>query len=159
MPEVDDEGEGEMSLTRFNDDAVEYNQLQLDSVRNNFALPHVRKTAYVATSDGTATVIAAVPVPADSVIYCKALVVAIKTDGSEVSRTDLTHLFFRDGSANVAAAGSATEVEVETITGTASAVTMVANTTNQTIDIKVAGEAATALKWVAVYEYFGCKAA
>lgn len=114
---------------------------------------YVSDIAKVSTADDTATVIYSIPVALSTAVSGRALIVGKKSDSTASLATHVTNFSGRRGSSgNVAEAAAETVVTAEDSGGTP-AVTVVANTTDQTIEIKVTGISAETWYWEAFVEY------
>lgn len=106
----------------------------------------VRENFILSTPDATATVIAYIPVAVGEAAGIKAFIVGMKSDASASLVRDLTWAVHRQSAGNVTSGGAAQGVDLEDSPG-APAVTVNANTTAQTAEIKVAGIAAETWHW------------
>lgn len=113
---------------------------------------------FVSTPDGNAVIAKAIAVGEDEAVFVEVDYVVMRSTGAEAGRGKYTHGFRRDGSGNITAIGSATSVAVDDSSGTP-ALTVAANTTDQTMDITVTGEASKVFKWALRYTTMTVKAA
>lgn len=114
---------------------------------------YVSDIAKISTADNTATVIYSIPMALSSAVSGRALVVGKKSDSTASIGAHVTNFSGRRGSSgNVAEPAAETVVTGEDSSGTP-AVTVVANTTDQTIEIKVTGISAETYYWEAFVEY------
>lgn len=106
-------------------------------------------TGKVQTTDATATTIFSVPMPASSSCFVNisfACSNAAFTTG--LAQTPITGYFLRSAAGNVVSAGTTVAVGLNiSLAVNPPVLTMVANTSTQSIDIKVTGQAATTYNW------------
>lgn len=111
----------------------------------------VKKQFSAETANATPVVVYAHPLPelgsAMIVAYCH----AVQDDATQTLRTTYTHAFRRAASGNVTAVGSATSATANDSAGTPT-FTIAANTSDQTIDLTLTGEAATNYYWLVEVE-------
>ena len=98
------------------------------------------------TTDATATVVHAEPIAEAQCAYIIVEALGQRGDASESIRTNIRHLFKREAEGDVTVQGTAASVTANTSSGTPT-VTIVANTTDQTADVTVTGEAAKDFEW------------
>lgn len=130
---------------------------QLSGVRANapgknviaYAIDPDAYNATEQTTDATATVVKSIPLCAGDAVYIEVVARAVKSDLSSDANYRYAGLFYRTASGNVTQAGSTTAIatDIETGGGVTWTLTMIANTTDQTVDITVTGEAATTIDW------------
>lgn len=127
-------------------------QLITAAVAGSQAEGTVHMNAAVTTTDATVTVIASIPVAQLEGCAVEALVTGYRADFAAGIFRHLACGFRRATAGNVTALGAATGADVEDSAGTP-AVTIAANTTAQTIELRVAGIAAETYKWEAHVSY------
>ena len=110
-----------------------------------------RKVAILQTVNATPVDLTTIDVAEGEAFYVYAKIVARKSDGSERALYDLKGLFYRNTAGNVAQQGSTQVVEIES--AVAWDADLVADTGNQTVDIKITGEAAN-VDWKCEVLYF-----
>jgi hypothetical protein len=103
-------------------------------------------TSTVTTSNNTATLIAAIPVPELSAVTITGEVAGAKTDYTAALGATFSATFRRASGGNVTLVGGATVTVVED-SSSSPTVTVTANTGTQTIDIKVTGVTAEDWTW------------
>ncbi|TXH14434.1 MAG: hypothetical protein E6R03_09225 [Hyphomicrobiaceae bacterium] len=108
--------------------------------------------AAVTTTDATVTVIASIPVAQLEGCTVEALVTGFKSDFTAGIFRHLACGFRRASAGNVTAIGAASGADVEDSAGTP-AVTIAANTTAQTVELRVTGIVAETYKWEAHISY------
>lgn len=108
----------------------------------------VRESAVLTTTDATATVIYSTPaVATGEAVVVKALVVGKKSDGTAAAGIEKIATFRRQAAGNVTLVGA---VQGTTQTdGVTPAITIAANTTAQTAEVKVTGIAEETWLWEA----------
>jgi len=115
-------------------------------------------TLYAATTDATQTTLALpgggswLTLPADASWVFSVMVIgrSDESDGNDSAAYRIEGCIARDESSNTALVGSVTKTVIaESAGATAWDVTVEANDTNESLDVKVTGEAATNIKWVA----------
>lgn len=113
----------------------------------------VIKTFSGTTTNDTATVIYAHPLGELAGVTMLVSVIGLKTDATEMIRAVVSSGFRR------AAAGNVTEVSTDTAVASAEdssgtpTVTLVANTSNQTVDVTITGETSKNINWLVAVEY------
>lgn len=112
---------------------------------------HEAAMASGSTTNNTATVLAAIPVGEDELVIVRAFGGALRDTGAEALWTDAVLGFRRDGSGNVTAVGSVNTRTANDSSGTPT-ITLVANTTDQTVDVTVTGETSKNFEWALRYE-------
>ena len=105
----------------------------------------------IVTADATATVIRAIPVALNTVAHGVVRIVGKKTGAADSIASESIFGFVNNGG-TTAALATATNRPLENSAGTP-AVTVVANNTNDTFDITVAGIAAESWTWSGYVEY------
>lgn len=131
-----------------------FSQILLQTHNSSAASQVIKKSLEpITTADATATVITSVPVALGSAVGGKVTIIGKKT-GAADSYVG-TYQF-----AGVNNGGTTAEIAAESAMGTVQensagtpAVTVVANDTTDTLEIKVAGIAAESWKWTGVIEY------
>lgn len=118
---------------------------------NASGLGRITKTFFQATTGNTATVVYAHPLAELAGVKLKASAIVVKSDGAEGSRLETDSGFIRASEGNVTILGTNTSTSGKVSTGTP-ALTIVANTGDQTCDVVVTGEAAKNFKWQVVVE-------
>jgi len=127
--------------------------VSFDSHADSRGQGRVFKTFFATTTSATPLVVYAHPCPLKSGLVISSYVVGLKSDGTEMIRASVESGFRRAGSGNVA------EVGADSVFGTAEdsagtpTVTLVANTTNQTADVTLTGEASKTIYWEVSVEY------
>lgn len=101
---------------------------------------------FAESENGTAIVVKKIPIAELEGVYLRVKGLALRDTAAEALRTEATHLFRRAASGNVTAVGSASIVTANDSSGTPT-ITLVANTTDQTVDITVTGEASKDFAW------------
>lgn len=113
---------------------------------------HNIKAATVTTTDATITDITTVSVAEGEVFLVEAQVIGRKSDGSQLALYHREGLFYRNTGGDVTQQGSITSLaEVES--DASWDCTLNADTTNQTIDVRVTGVADTTINWKCVIKY------
>lgn len=106
------------------------------------------------TTDATATTIKSISVPASKTVLVQAEVTGQNSDISKWGTFKMAGSFYRTASGNVTiGVASPHNVVVEKADGTTIDVTLVANTTNNTVDVKVTGEASETFRWKVYIRY------
>lgn len=105
----------------------------------------------VVTADATATVVKAIPVALSSVVHGVVRIVGKKTGAADSIISESIFGFVNNGG-TTAAIAAATNRALENSAGTP-ALTVVANNTNDTLDVTVAGIAAESWTWAGYIEY------
>lgn len=119
----------------------------LKASSGSYATGTVKRNKTLVTSDATATVIDASPVIAvGQAVMIRGGVVGKKSDGTAAIDAQLSGSARRQSAGNVTLVGTPLVVAREDSSGTP-AVTFVANTTTQQLEIKVAGIAAETWNW------------
>lgn len=108
----------------------------------------IQRNVTVATTDATVTVIVSIPVAELEGVMVEAVVLGVRSDCVAGIFRHLGCGFRRAAAGNVTAIGAATGADVEDSAGTP-AVTIVANTTDQTVEVRVAGIVAESWKFEA----------
>ena len=98
------------------------------------------------TDGNAATIVSKVPVAELEGVLVRVSGLAVRTNGSEILRSDVKASFRRAAAGNVTLGGAATTVAANDSSGTPT-ITIVANATDQTADIVVTGEAAKEFVW------------
>ena len=113
---------------------------------------YVTQVRTVQTTGATVTDLATIAVAQGDVFAVEVDVIGRKSDGTDRAMYKLTGLFYRNSGGNVTQQGST--VSLTTIESNASwDCTLNADTSNQTIDVRVTGVAATTINWKAVVRY------
>ncbi len=99
------------------------------------------------TADATATTVASVSVAEGQTVLILLKAVAKNADLSKNGTFYMASSFYRASAGNVTALGTTGNIVVETTAGSTIDVTIVANTSTQAIDIKVAGETSETFNW------------
>ena len=110
-------------------------------------------TGAVTTTDATETDIATIPVAEGETVGVDALITARSSDGSEHGKWQLSGLFYRNSGSNVTVEGVIQNVAAHLSATSVAATDLVADTSNQTIDVRVTGEAGKTLNWTAKVNY------
>jgi len=105
----------------------------------------------IVTTDATATVIKAIPVPLNTVVHGIVRIVGKKTGAADSITSESIFGFVNNGG-TTAALATATNRPLENSAGTP-ALTVVANNTNDTFDVTVAGIVAESWTWTGFIEY------
>lgn len=106
----------------------------------------------VDTANATPVDLASIAVAEEETWHVEAGVVGRKSDGSQHASYHLQGLFYRNAGGNVTQSGSTVVSEIESdATWDAD---FIADTANQTIDLRVTGVAATSIAWKADLKYF-----
>ena len=106
----------------------------------------------IKTTDASVTDIAAILVSEGDVFFIEVWVIGKKSDESQRAYYHLEGLFYRNTSGNVTQQGSTTSLS--TIESDANwNTTLNADTTAQTIDVRITGVAATTIFWKAIIKY------
>lgn len=105
----------------------------------------------IGTTDATVTVIASIPLAELEAVMVRALVVGIKGDATAANGIHMTGVFRRAAAGNVTQVGATAGTIVEDDGGTP-AIAFNANTTAQTVEVRVTGIAATTYRWECVLE-------
>lgn len=140
-----------MATTNHNDSQVFKGDITHKSHGSAFGKGRIQKTFYQATTDATATTVYAHPLSELSGVKIKASAIVVKSDGAEGSRLETDSGFIRATAGNVTILGTNTSTSGKVSTGTPT-LTIVANTSDQTCDVKVTGEASKNFKWQVVVE-------
>lgn len=111
-----------------------------------------RDGAYVQTTDATATTLWSVSVSEQTAITILALVTGLLSTHGETIGGYVHCTLRRDGGGNVTVVGSADVTSDEDSSGTPS-FTVDADTTNQLARLRVTGEAAKTIDWIATVDY------
>lgn len=106
----------------------------------------------VQTTDATVTDLATVAVAAKETYLIEARIVAAKSDDTDRAEYVLSGLFYRQNGGNVTQQGATTSLSTIESDATWDA-DLVADSVNQTIDVRVTGKAGTTIKWKAVLKY------
>lgn len=112
----------------------------------------VSEDVFAHTDDNTATVVYKIPVDENEAVRVLATTIAQRSTGAEAIRSDQTHAFRREADGNVTAISTATSVTVNDSNGTPT-LTLVANTSDQTVDVVVTGETSKEFNWNVYVEY------
>lgn len=106
----------------------------------------------VATSDATVTDLSTIAVAEKDVWLVRSDIVATKTDGTDRALYTLQGLFYRNTGGNVTQQGATVVIGGIESDATWNA-DLVADTVAQTVDVRVTGKAATAIRWKATTSY------
>jgi hypothetical protein len=98
------------------------------------------------TANATPVVVKKIPVAELSGVYVRVQGAAVRPEGTEMIRTDIVTGCRRAAAGNVTQLAAATSVTANDSSGTPT-ITLVANTTDQTVDVTITGEAAKTFKW------------
>jgi hypothetical protein len=112
----------------------------------------IKKQVKAATTNATATVVLAIPLAELQGAYVHVRGIAKRDTAAEVLRTDIQNAYGRAAAGNVTQVAAATSVTANNSSGTPT-ITLVANTTDQTIDVTVTGEASKNFAWFIDVEY------
>lgn len=113
----------------------------------------VKKQFAATTTDDTATVVYAHPVAELAGVNITVQTLGLKSDAAESIRSLINSGFMRAAAGNVTEVGSDSAIaSAKTSSGTPT-VTLIANTTNQTVDVTVTGEAAKTFYWEVAVTY------
>lgn len=108
----------------------------------------VEDVATVQTTDETVTDLASVALAEGDVVSVEITIIARKSDGSQRALYRLIGIFYRNASGNVTLQGDI--VSINTVESDAAwDCALVADTANQTVDVRVVGVAATTINWKA----------
>ena len=112
-----------------------------------------KEIAYVQTSDATVTDIYTLDLAEGEIVSIEVDVVAnVDSTGANRAQYKLTGLFYRNTSGNVTQQGSTTSIS--TIESDSDwDCDLVADTGNQTVDVRVTGKAATTVNWLATIKF------
>ena len=99
------------------------------------------------TTDATATAVNQLSIPEEQTIQVVAKATCRNSDGSLNGMFIVSGAFFRNDSGNVTALGSQTYIDSQVTGGSTIDLTLVANTSAQTVDIKVTGETSETFSW------------
>lgn len=114
----------------------------------------IKRTATVSTTDATVTTLISIPLAEGEVLYIDTHVAAIRSTAAEAGGWHSVAIFRRAAGGNVTQVSTtAALLAKEDSSGTPS-VAFNANTTSQTAELRVTGEAAKTFYWVGQYEYF-----
>ena len=114
---------------------------------------NVRVIEKIQTTDATPTVAYSIPLAVSRATYVRATATAIKSDFTAAQGIEATAVFRRAPAGNVVRAspnggnGSIVMQSIGDYSGPAPTLDIVANTTNQTIDIQVTGKASNTINW------------
>ena len=106
----------------------------------------------IQTTDATTTDIATINLSTGEMVWIKAYVGGAKSDHSEAIGVEIFACARRQSAGNVVLLGANVSNIIEDSTGSPT-VAIVADTGNQTIDIRVTGIAATTYNWVCSHQY------
>jgi hypothetical protein len=113
----------------------------------------VKKQFSAVTTDNTATVVYAHPVAELGAVNMTVRTLGLRSDATEAIRSTVNSGFRRAAAGNVTEIGSDTAIaSAEDSSGTPT-VTLVANTSNQTVDVTVTGESAKTFYWEIAVTY------
>jgi len=107
-----------------------------------------RYTKTITTLDATPVDLEAITVAEEEVVDAEVIVVARKSDGTQRAIYHLEGVFYRNTAGNVTQQGNTASLFIRRSTS-AYDVNLEADTTNQTVDVRVTGVAATTIKWEA----------
>lgn len=110
------------------------------------------KAGSVTTTDATATDIISIPLSEEQTMSIAAQITGRNTDGLSVGYT-ISGAFKRDSGGNVTQVGQQLNEAVHYDDGAAWSGTLNADTTNQTVDVRVTGEIGVTIKWTARVNY------
>lgn len=113
---------------------------------NGKGLGEIKFNGFATTSDASGDIVYAHALAEGRALKIHVSAVSIEDDASEAGRYDYTHCFRRAAAGNVTAVGSATSVAADDSSGTPT-VTVAANTSDQTCDVTLTGEAEKDLNW------------
>lgn len=99
------------------------------------------------TTDATATAVNQLSMPEEQTMYVVAEATARNSDGSKNGVFTVAAGFYRNASGNVTILGSMVYIHAEITGGSTIDLTLVANTSNQSCDVKVTGEAGETFNW------------
>lgn len=126
------------------DDITMTGDLSIDTTKTTIAT--------ATTTDATPTVIKAISVAADKTISIDVDVIGNKASTATKAAYRLIGSFYRNGSGNVTAISDTVSLTTDEA-DTDWDVSLVANTSNQTIDVTITGKAATTIAWSAKITY------
>jgi hypothetical protein len=106
----------------------------------------------VTTTDATATEVANVPLAEGEAVVVRVIAVGSIADESAAAGGQIVGVFRRAAAGNVTQVGATQGTVVEDSAGTP-AVAFAADTTNQTVDVRVTGIASETWRWEVGYEY------
>ena len=112
----------------------------------------LKRQVRLATTDATVTVAFKISLAELEAAHVKVIGLAKRDTAAEVLRTDIQNAYGRAAAGNVTQVAAATSVTANNSSGTPT-VTLVANTSDQTVDVTVTGEAAKNFSWFLDIEY------
>ena len=98
------------------------------------------------TTNATATVVKAIPVAELQGVYVRVQGFAVRSTAAEMLRADVVNAFRRAADGDVTAVTTTTSVAADDSSGTPT-ITLVANTTDQTVDVTITGETSKTFNW------------
>lgn len=113
----------------------------------------VIKSYFGSTTDATPLVIYSHPVEVLSGVNISVSVVGLKSDATEMIRAIVNSGFRRQAAGNVTEVGADTAIASDEDSAGTPTVTLIANTSSQTVDVTLTGEAAKTIRWEVVVEY------
>ena len=113
----------------------------------------IQKIELLQTINATPTDIATVAVSEGEAYYVEAKIVGRKSDGTERAIYKLIGSFYRNTAGNVTKEGITQKIPLIE-SNSAWDANLVADTGNQTVDVRVTGEAAANVDWKCALEYF-----
>ena len=105
------------------------------------------------TTDGNAYDLISVPVREDTSVAVKAMITARKSDGTVRASWRISALFYRNTGGDVTLEGNVQVIDAHIPDGCAYEATLAANTTNQSIVVRVTGTATHTVYWAAQQKY------
>lgn len=130
-------------------------KLGTDSLEDGAVTPaklssEIASESTIQTTDATTTEIASIPVAESQAVTIKGEMIALRDDATEALGSDFFAVFHRPTSSNVQIISTATISNKENFSGSP-ALTIVADTINQTVSLRVTGEAAKTINWHIAY--------
>lgn len=113
---------------------------------------YVEKQEAVQTTDATVTEIAAIDLAVGESIVVEGIILGFRSDFTEAVGGTFSAVFRRPTAGNVTLVGTVNTSVKEDSSGSPT-FTLAADTGNQTVDIRVTGEAAKTFNWVVTYRY------
>lgn len=110
-------------------------------------------TVFGSTTTATPLVIASIPVPVLSMINISLRVCGLRSDATEAIRANINSGFRRQAAGNVTEIGADTAIASAEDSAGTPAVALVANTSAQTVEVQVTGEASKTIHWEVILEY------
>jgi len=99
------------------------------------------------TTDATVTDVATIPLAEEQTVSVWAKATARNSDGSINGKFHICGLFYRNTSGNVTQVNDTYSIDSDTTSGSTIDLTLAADTTNQTVDIRVTGQTSETFTW------------